>query len=72
MKHRWSEPERFCMGAASKSERTCLNGCGVVKVTRHEPNARPKHWAEFWKDEERMPGSGTPRCNGDRNAVHVE
>lgn len=41
-RHRWSDPVRF----EHKSERTCLNGCGVIKVSHHEGDA---HWIDFWK-----------------------
>jgi hypothetical protein len=54
-RHSWGEPERFL----HKSERECRNGCGVIKVTRHEGGA---HWIEFWRDGERIPGKRTPIC----------
>jgi len=56
-KHRWSEPVRF----ERKSERTCLNGCGIVKVTRHEGDL---HWAEFWRGLDKIDDVRTPPCTG--------
>jgi hypothetical protein len=54
-RHAWGDPVRF----AYKSERECMNGCGIVKVTRHEGT---QHWTEFWRDGERIEGDGTPQC----------
>ena len=56
-RHRWSAPVRF----AHKTERTCL-GCGLVKVTRHEPAAC---WTEWWLHLDRIKvGSGVPVACG--------
>jgi hypothetical protein len=53
-RHSWGEPQRF----AHKTERECLNGCGIVKVTRHEGD---QHWVEFWRDLGRVDvGGKTP------------
>ena len=54
-RHSWSDPERF----PYKTERAC-NHCGLVKVTRHEPEI----WTEFWRDGEqvRTEGGHTPAC----------
>ena len=55
-RHSWGLPQRF----THKTERACLNGCGIVKVTRHEGDA---HWVEFWRDLERIDVDGkTPAC----------
>ena len=57
--HRWGDKVPF----PHKSEAECLNGCGIVKVTRHENNGpRDLHWVEFWRDMERIECSGTPVC----------
>lgn len=53
-RHRWGEPVRF----AHKTERECLNGCGIVKVTRHEDDI----WTEFWRGGERIFSNHTPVC----------
>jgi hypothetical protein len=60
MKHRWSEPERF----VNKTERSCLNACGIVKVTRHDTVPFPT--IEFWRNEERLDVSATPACEAVR------
>jgi hypothetical protein len=58
-RHRWGEPVRF----ERKTERECLNGCGTIKVTRHENEGGfDRHWVEFWRDQEKIPGKGTPAC----------
>lgn len=54
-RHSWGEPQRF----PHKTERACLNGCGIVKVTRHEGD---RHWTEFWRDLERVSVDKTPAC----------
>lgn len=71
-RHRWGEAERHPL--AHKTERECLNGCGIVKVTRHEAEgSRDHHWHEFWRNGERMFCDRTPACepvtaNGDVSA----
>jgi len=60
--HRWGEKIDFPL--AHKSERTCLNGCGVTKVSRHEHEAgADRHWIEFFRDGEKIEGTGTPACS---------
>lgn len=55
-RHSWGLPTRF----AHKTERSCLNGCAIVKVTRHEGG---RHWVEFYRDLERIDAGGkTPPC----------
>lgn len=59
-RHRWSEPKRF---PPHKTERECLNGCGIVKVTRHESEGpRDVHWQEFWRGGDKLPAGPTPAC----------
>ena len=59
--HRWATREEFPL--AHKTERSCLNGCGITKVTRHETEGgRDIYWTEFWRDGEQMQGIRTPRC----------
>jgi len=61
MKHRWGDKIYFPL--AGKTECECRNGCGIVKVSRHEcEGGRELHWTEFWRDAERIEGSGTPAC----------
>jgi len=60
-RHRW--PEHGTVISPNKTERECLNGCGIVKVTRHEfEGGREVHWHEFWRDLERIECAGTPAC----------
>lgn len=55
-RHQWSPPRR----TEYRTERVCLK-CGLVKVTRHEPGARP--WQEFERRRELLRGaSKTPEC----------
>lgn len=56
-RHQWSQPERF----THKTERQCSK-CGLVKVTRHEPDNVPPHWIEWWRDLEVIPAARTPEC----------
>ena len=65
-KHRWSDKTVF----PHKTERECANGCGIVKVGRHETEGgRDRYWSEFWRDGERIEGNGTPPCTGRARAV---
>lgn len=59
-RHRWpKEGTTF----QNKTERECLNGCGIVKVTRHEfEGGRDVYWTEFWRGLDRIEGAGTPAC----------
>lgn len=54
-RHSWADKTSF----AHKSERECKNGCGIVKVTRHEDRA---HWVEFWRGLEKIQCDRTPKC----------
>lgn len=59
-RHRWSEKTII---TPNKSERECLNGCGIIKVSRHEvEGGRDVHWCEFWHWLDRIEGNGTPAC----------
>ena len=58
-RHRW--PKQGTIISPHKTERECLNGCGTVKVTRHESEGgRDTHWTEFWCGLEQH--SATPPC----------
>lgn len=58
-RHRWGERNVL----PHKTERECLNGCGIVKVTRHEFEAgRDRYWTEFYRDLDRIECDGTPAC----------
>lgn len=64
-RHRW--PKDSTVISPYKSERECLNGCGIVKVSRHEyppdcPNG--KHWPEFFRGLDKIECVGTPPCTG--------
>lgn len=65
-RHRWGEKVDFWPAQASpahKSERECLNGCGVVKTVWHQTEGgRDKHWTEFWRGLDRIEGTATPSC----------
>lgn len=68
MKHKWGDKADFPL--AHKSERTCRNGCGITKVSRHEyEGGRAKDWTEFHRDGERIQCGGTPACTGKPKAV---
>jgi len=59
-RHRWGER---VVVSRNKTERECQNGCGIVRVTRHEiDGGREVHWIEFWRDIDRIEGEGTPPC----------
>lgn len=55
-RHRWGARTVFQF----KTERECLRGCGIVKVTRHEPGQLP--WQEFWRGLDKIECEGTPPC----------
>jgi hypothetical protein len=58
-RHKWGDRVPF----QHKSERTCLNGCGITRVSRHETDGpRDVHWVEFWRDGERIACDATPAC----------
>lgn len=54
-RHSWGAPMRF----PYKTERSCVNGCGIVEVKRHDGG---KHWTEYWRDEEKIATDKTPEC----------
>ena len=61
MKHRW--PKQGTAITPNKTELECRNGCGTIKVTRHEfEGGREVHWHEFWRGLDRCEGTGTPVC----------
>jgi hypothetical protein len=60
-KHRWGDRN---VVSPNKTERDCLNECGVLKVTRHECQGGIElHWVEFWRGLERIECVGTPICS---------
>jgi hypothetical protein len=66
-RHRWGDKVVI---SPNKTERECLNGCGIVKVTRHEfEGARDRHWPEFWRGLDRIECVGTPVCAGSARSV---
>lgn len=58
-KHKWADPVRY---DHTTTFRSCKNGCGLVKVTRHEPDNNPPHWIEWERDGHRFQNSKTPPC----------
>lgn len=59
MKHQWGDRT---VVSINKTERECRNGCGIVKVTRHEHDGRRDlHWIE-WRGLDRIAGDATPKC----------
>jgi hypothetical protein len=55
-RHSWGARVSFPL--ARKTERECLNGCGVVKVTRHGTVSR----TEFWRGLDKIESRNTPAC----------
>lgn len=60
-RHKWADKVDFPL--AHKSERECLNGCGIVKVVVHQAEG-PKdiHWTEFWRGLDKISVGKTPAC----------
>ena len=61
-RHRWGDKVVI---SPHKTECECLNGCGIVKVSRHEYPAGSiygTHWTEFWRGLDQIEGKGTPEC----------
>ncbi len=58
MKYRWASPSRPDL---NNTFRICKK-CGLVRVTRHEPDNRPQHWIEFHRDGRKLPAIKTPVC----------
>lgn len=61
-RHRWGERQDFPLG--HKSERECLDGCGIVKVSRHEGR---EHWEEFWRGLDKIVVGKTPACESGKS-----
>lgn len=65
--HRWGDKNVI---SPNKTERDCLNECGIVKVTRHErEGGKDLHWIEFWRGLDRIESDGTPPCTGTARAA---
>ena len=58
MKHSWGDAIR---PDQHNTRRTCTR-CGLVKVTRHEPDNDPPHWTEWERDGVRSVAARTPAC----------
>lgn len=58
MKHKWEDPVYH---DHTTTFRSCKN-CGLVKVTRHEPDNFPPHWIEWERDGHRFQNTKTPPC----------
>jgi hypothetical protein len=59
-RHRWSDPERPDI---YHTRRVCLHNCGLVKVTRHEPDNNPPHWVQFEHNGAVIRTAKTPPCD---------
>jgi hypothetical protein len=59
-RHRWP---KLGNRMVEKTERECLRGCGIVRVTLH-PHGRDghEHRVEFYRNGELIPGTATPAC----------
>lgn len=69
-RHRW--PGAGTVISPNKTERECRNGCGIVKVTRHETEGgRDLHWIEFWRGLDPISdvNGRTPPCTGPATAA---
>lgn len=65
-RHRWGDPSRF----DHKTERECQNGCGIVRVTRHESQGgKDIHFVEFYRGLDKIECKGTPPCTGRAKAA---
>lgn len=68
LRHKWGDKVQFPL--AHKTERTCKNGCGITKVSRHETEGgHDVHWTEFWCGKEQIHCEGTPPCTGSARTV---
>jgi hypothetical protein len=56
-RHKWGKR----VPLQNRTERHCTR-CGLVRVTRHEPNERP--WIEWERDGARVNSELTPMCDG--------
>ena len=68
-RHRW--PKQGTTISPNKTERECQNGCGIIKVTRHETEGgRPKAWTEYFCGIDRVDVDGrVPPCTGRAKAA---
>jgi hypothetical protein len=58
-RHRWGEK----LVHPYKTERECLNGCGIVKVSRREHRLR---WTEYWRGLDKIAVNASPPCEQGR------
>lgn len=57
-KHSWGEPLRPDL---NNTLRTCRK-CGLLRITRHEPDNDPRHWTEFEMEGRKVVADKTPVC----------
>lgn len=57
-RHSWGEPVRPDL---NNTFRTCRK-CGLVKISRHESDNRPRHWIEFEFEGRKITTAKTPIC----------
>jgi hypothetical protein len=64
-RHRWGDKN---VVSPYKTERKCLNGCGIVKASRHEHNS---HWDEYWRGLDKVSVNAAPACEPVEEAVEA-
>ena len=60
MSHRWPDEHKVVVDHTT-TRRTCPK-CGLVKITRHEPDNDPPHWTEWERDGRKFKSILTPPC----------
>lgn len=55
-RHKWGKK---IVVSPYKSERECLHGCGLIKVTRYEHRC---NWVEYWRGLDKISVVRTPAC----------
>jgi hypothetical protein len=59
-RHNWGEKTII---SQYKSERECLNNCGIVKAKRFEyENGHARHWVEYWRGLDLVSVKLAPVC----------
>jgi hypothetical protein len=59
VRHSWDEPVRPDINNTFRSCRKC----GLIRITRHEPDNTPQHWVEFERDGQKIASAKTPACD---------
>jgi hypothetical protein len=58
MTHRWTAPVRPDLNTTFRS----CSKCGLIKVSRHEPDNTPRHWVEYEIEGRRFVSPTMPSC----------